>query len=156
MSRILGQSVGDPVPDPQFWDAVGNWMIDTVEGSREAGSGRIQPAIKDYAGSGRAPAEIGGESTTELRPLWESIIFDLSFLFGEHVLTRVRAARRGLNGNVYEGSVAGDPRIFATADGGSAVRSARRRCTVCIAGRVCSARDWNRFASATACASPTT
>lgn len=111
ISRVLTQLGRKPVPDPQFWDSVGNWMIETVEGSREPGSDRFHPYLRDYAGSGRPPAQIGGESTTVLRPLWQSIVLDLSFLLGEHMITHLRTARWGFDGDWRTGSCSGAPRV---------------------------------------------
>jgi hypothetical protein len=116
ISRTLAQSGREPVPDPQFWDGVGNWMIEAVEGSREPGSDRFHPYIQDYSGSGRPPAQIGGESTTVLRPLWESIVLDLSFLLGEHMITRLKTACWGFDGERHQGSCAGDPRVVMMAE----------------------------------------
>jgi len=41
ISRTLAQSGREPVPDPQFWDGVGIWMVETVEGSREPGTSQF-------------------------------------------------------------------------------------------------------------------
>jgi hypothetical protein len=114
ISRALAQSGREPVPDPQFWDAVGDWMIETVEGSREPGSDRYHPNIQDYPG--RPPTQIDGESTTVLRPLWESIGLDLSFLLGEHMIRRLETARWGFDGEWREASCAGDPRVVMVAE----------------------------------------
>jgi len=89
-------------------------MTETVEGSREAGSDRYHPVIQDYVG--RPPAEIEGESTTVLRPLWESIALDLSFLLGEHMIARRATARWSFDGEWREASCAGDPRVVVTAE----------------------------------------
>jgi hypothetical protein len=114
-SRTLAPLACEPeAPDPQFWDAVGDWMTETVEGSREAGSDRYHPVIQDYAG--RPPAEIEGESTTVLRPLWESIALDLSFLLGEHMISRRATARWSFDGEWREASCAGDPRVVVAAE----------------------------------------
>jgi hypothetical protein len=113
ISRVLVQSGRAPAPDPQFWDAVGDWMIETIEGSREPGSDRYRPSIQDYPGP--PPTQINGESTTVLRPLWESIVVDLSFLLGEHMIALRDGARWGFDGEWREGSCAGDPRIVMMA-----------------------------------------
>lgn len=115
ISRLLTQLIRAPTPDPQFWDAIGGWMTETVEGSRESGSDRYHPVIQDYPG--RPPTAVDGESTTVLRPLWESIVLDLSFLLGEHIMTSLGGgARWGFDGEWREGSCAGDPRVVMVAD----------------------------------------
>lgn len=114
ISRLLMQAVREPVPDPQFWDAVGDWMTETVEGSREPGSDRYRPAIRGHLGT--PPTQIDGESTTVLRPLWESIVLDLSFLLGEHMIARQQPARWTFDGEGREGSCAGDPRVAVTTE----------------------------------------
>lgn len=114
ISRVVPQLVRDPQPDPQFWDAVGDWMTGSVEGSREPGSDRYHPVIQDYPG--RPPTQINGESTTVLRPLWESIVLDLSLLLGEHMIARLATARWSFDGEWREGSCAGDPRVAVVAD----------------------------------------
>ena len=87
-SRTLAPLMCEPeAPDPQFWDAVGDWMTETVEGSREPGSDRYHPVIQDYPG--KPPAQIDGEGTTVLQPLFESIVLDLSFVLGEHMIARL-------------------------------------------------------------------
>jgi hypothetical protein len=116
ISRMLAQSGREPAPDPQFWDGVGIWMIETVEGSREPRSDRFHPYIQGHPGSGRPPTQIGGESTTVLRPLWESIVLDLSFLLGEHMITRIKTACWGFDGEWHQGSCAGDPRVAIMAE----------------------------------------
>ena len=113
ISRALAQAGREPAPDPQFWDAVGGWMIETVEGSRETGSDRHHPYIQDYPG--RPPTQIDGESTMVLRPLWESIVLDLSFLLGEHMIARETDARWSFDGEWREDSCAGDPRVVIAA-----------------------------------------
>lgn len=116
-------------PDPDSWDAVGRHLAERVEGSREPGSDRYSPALP-RRGPGPAPTQIGGESTTQLRPLWRSLALDLGLLLGRDMI----AARPGAGWmaenalRARDSSVSGEP-VVATADGlvlGAPVLEVRR------------------------------
>ncbi|GJE71025.1 hypothetical protein [Methylorubrum podarium] len=101
-------------PNPEAWDAAGRWLAEHVEGSREPGSDRYAPALP-RRDSGRAPTQVGGESTTQLRPLWRCLALDLGLLLGQHMI----AARPGAGWTVENAlrrraaSVSGEPLIVA-------------------------------------------
>jgi hypothetical protein len=108
ISRVLKQAGCELAPEPEAWDTIGRWIADSVEGSRERGADRYRPAIPDYAG--RPPTQVGGESTTELRPLWRSLVLDLSFLLGEHMIARIGRAH-WISHNEWSGGVSGEPLV---------------------------------------------
>lgn len=101
-------------PNADAWDAVGRWLAQHVEGSREPGSDRYSPYLpRRYPG--RAPTQVGGESTTELRPLWRCLALDLGLLLGQHMIS----ARPGAGWMVANAlrtrasSLSGEPLIVA-------------------------------------------
>ncbi|WP_105436552.1 hypothetical protein [Neorhizobium tomejilense] len=77
---------------PASWDEVGHWIINHIEGSREPGSSRYAPYIRDRVGD-PPPRQVDGESTTEIRPLWRSVAFDLSLLLGRHMIEALPKGR---------------------------------------------------------------
>lgn len=99
-------------PEPEAWDAIGAWVSQRIEGSREPGSCRYSPYIRDDVG-GPAPTQIRGESTTQLRPIWHSIALDLSLALGREVIRRFPDARWTAPADWpgREASVNGDPLI---------------------------------------------
>ncbi|AWI90800.1 hypothetical protein C0214_22825 [Methylobacterium sp. DM1] len=77
-------------PNAEAWDSAGCWLAEHVEGSREPGSDRYSPGLpRQYPSP--APTQIGGESTTQLRPFWRCIALDFGLLLGQHMI----AARPG-------------------------------------------------------------
>src|SRR6218665_3270607 len=75
-------------PAPAHWNAIGDWLETRIEGSREPGSDRRLPYLHDQDGGleRRAASAVGGESTTVLRPVLNSLAFDLSLLLGRHMI----------------------------------------------------------------------
>jgi hypothetical protein len=57
------------------------------------------------------PRQIKGESTTVLRPLWESVVLDLGLLLGEHMIARAASARWSHDGEWHAGSCRGEPLV---------------------------------------------
>lgn len=99
-------------PTPEAWGAIGRWCLERLEGSREPGTDRYSPYIRGYVG-GPPPTAIGGESTTELRPVWRSVAFDLGLLLGRHMIEALpggRWVRDGEQGD-RKGSVQGQPMV---------------------------------------------
>jgi hypothetical protein len=108
ISRVLKHAGCELAPEPEAWNTIQRWIADNVEGSREPGSDRYRPYIPDYAGL--PPTQVRGESTTELRPLWRSIVLDLSFLLGEHMIARIGRAH-WISNHDWRGGVSGEPLI---------------------------------------------
>ena len=103
--------------DAASWDAIGRWLADRVEGSREPGSDRYSPG-RLRNGSGPAPTQIDGESTTQLRPLWRSIAFDTALLLGRRMIAAHPGAAWTPESalKAHESSVRGEP-LVALPDG---------------------------------------
>lgn len=113
-AALLKREGIDITPNADAWDAAGRWLAAHVEGSREPGSDRYSPGLsRRYQGP--APKQVGGESTTELRPLWRCLALDLGLLLGQHMIS----ARPGAGWMVANAlrtrasSVQGEPLIVA-------------------------------------------
>jgi hypothetical protein len=89
-------------PTLEAWDAIGAWVMRNVEGSREPGSAERAPFVRDRVG-GPAPKQVDGESTTELRPLWRSVAFDLALLLGRHMIGLTSGGRWAREGELRGG-----------------------------------------------------
>ena len=106
ITALLEREGLKPGPNPEAWDAIGRWVISQVEGSREPGSAERAPFVNDRS-VGPLPKQVNGESTTEVRPLWRSVAFDLSLLLGRSMMAVSPGGRwireselRGRDGNV--------------------------------------------------------
>ncbi|MGK6316990.1 hypothetical protein [Neorhizobium sp. DT-125] len=99
-------------PAPEAWDAIGRWVLKHIEGSREPGSDRYAPYIRDRVGD-PPPKQVDGESTTKVRPLWRSVAFDLSLLLGRHMIEALPGGRWIRDGEQRgrEGSVLAAPLV---------------------------------------------
>ncbi|MDQ8727443.1 hypothetical protein [Bradyrhizobium sp. LHD-71] len=109
ISALLRRTGLEPAATPEAWDKIGRWIGETVEGSREPGSDRYGPYLPYYPGV--PPRQIKGESTSVLRPLWQSVVLDLALLLGGHMIARAPSARWSCDGEWREGSCSGEPLV---------------------------------------------
>lgn len=100
-------------PTRSAWDAIAAWVYRRIEGSREPGSTRYHPYVRNYP-EGLPPVQVRGESTTKPRPIWYSIAFDLSLLLGHHMIEAVPGFRWVLDADLpgCEGSAYGAPQVL--------------------------------------------
>lgn len=112
ISRVLEIMGLLPATDPLAWNAIGTWLMESLQGSREPCDIGAGSRARPTRGAADKP-----ESTVTLRPLWESVVLDLSLLLGEHMIAAAPGpgARWCFEGEWQPTSRAGDPRVASLA-----------------------------------------
>lgn len=113
IGRLLAREGVAVAPTREAWNGIGDWIGQAIEGSREPGSDRYRPFVTSTGPL--PPRSVHGESTSVWRPIFHSIVLDLSLLLGRHMIM-ARPEGNGHWGRSVPEECKADPEILFDGD----------------------------------------